>query len=631
MHQGSGAIGREAYRRDIDGLRAVAVLSVVLFHFGLNAFGGGFVGVDIFFVISGFLITAILRRDIEAGQFSLVSFYARRIRRIVPALAVVLLFTLAVGWWLVLPSDYASLGAQAGFAAVGLSNFYFLTSTDYFDRAAELQPLLHTWSLAVEEQFYLLWPGLLLVLYTVWRRRQLFVVWGLGLLVFASLGWSIYAVATRPEAAFYMLPSRAWELALGGLVAFLPPMTHARALVLSQAVALALIGGSVVLLEKAVPFPGLAALPACLGAALLVWPKEHPSIATQLLASPPLVGIGLISYSLYLWHWPILVFYRVYANDDMPNSVETMGLLAVSLAVATLSWKYVEQPFRRRKGAWVPLVATAAALVGLVAGVVVTFTEGAPWRFTSEVARLDTFRKYATGSRTDRCSAFASEIDVSCAAAPAQSRVLLVGDSHAMHFISAFRHVFPDVALATATAGGCRPLLGFEAVGDKAKTCVALMTRAFDEVIPKGKFDVVILSGRWRNQQSDKLPETVKHVLQDVPTVIVFGQTLEYTNGLPEILLNDKLWRRPIDLAKSRRYDRMKAVDLEVRRRLQDMPVKYYSVIDAICPKGPESCISVTPEGSPMSYDYGHLTRDGAIHVLTEFKKQGLQVSLSKP
>ena len=361
--------GRVTYRPDIDGLRAVAVLAVLLFHFDVPPFGGGFVGVDVFFVISGYLITGITLGDLEAGRFSVLSFYERRVRRIVPALLAVALACAGLSLFVFLPTDLRFVGSGLTTAVTFTSNILFYSlANDYF--AADnlnLQPMLHSWSLSVEAQFYLIYPWLLLLI----RRRG----WPLGplLLVLAalSLAASTWAALRAPSAAFYLLPSRAWELLLGALLARpMPAGRPGRALMAPAG--LVMIGAAALLYSRTTPFPGAAALLPCLGAALVIRGGAEPTLTGRLLTAPPLVFLGRISYSLYLWHWPLLVF-ASYGRVAAPGLGERLGLMLLSGVLATLSWRFVERPVlaRRvwpgRKRLFVGAVgATAAmALVGI--------------------------------------------------------------------------------------------------------------------------------------------------------------------------------------------------------------------------------------------------------------------------
>lgn len=616
----------QTYRPDIDGLRAIAVIAVVVYHFGLRAVPGGFVGVDVFFVISGYLITSILYREIVDQTFSFWQFYARRIRRILPALSVVLLASFMLGWFLLLPSDYVELAEQTAYAAFGLSNFYFLGHTGYFDRAAEMQPLLHTWSLGVEEQFYLIWPLLFLCL---WRscgghvRRVLMV---LALVSVASFLWSSYAAFAYPESAFFMLPSRAWELALGGAVALLPALA-ARTAKTWDIAGLLLVGGSLLALNHNTPFPGAAALPVCLGTALLIWPKEAPSPVSRLLADRRLVKLGLMSYSLYLWHWPLLVFFRQYLNEKMPKTHESLALIGVALALSWVTWKYVECPVRRSRKVSAIFGAVASAGLACGLGCVTIWTAGFAFRVDPRASELDAFKHMRSTTQLELdCGRLPAgqAFDACLSRRPGKSNVLLIGDSHAEHFARALQDNYPDVKVTVATASGCRPVLGNAEHGGK---CSALFDPIYQSLLPSGAFDAVILSACWRAGQAELLPETVRNASRFVKDVIVLGQTLEYTHSLPDILANPLLLRRPLELSAARKYRSSKEVDDAVRKSLVGTSARYVSVIDEICPNGAESCQVLTADGTPFAYDYGHLTYAASNHLVAGFKAHGLALA----
>ena len=295
------------YRAYIDGLRAIAVLAVLFFHADIGC-GGGYVGVDVFFVISGYLITGLILKDLDGGQFQLVKFWERRVRRILPAVAVVLLACLATGWFLLFSLDFKELGESVLAQALLVSNIYFWRESGYFAQAAEMKPLLHTWSLAVEEQFYLLFP-FLLIAFKRFSRKSL--VPGILLLCCISFSLSVYCSYRHASVNFYFLPTRAWELLLGSFLAAIPAQrTSTRWLTesLSSGGLLAILC-AVFFYGPDTRFPGISALLPCVGAALIIWANDHTlTCVGKLLAIRPVVFIGLISYSLYLWHWPMLVF-----------------------------------------------------------------------------------------------------------------------------------------------------------------------------------------------------------------------------------------------------------------------------------------------------------------------------------
>ena len=355
------------YRADIDGLRAVAVLPVVLYHAGVLGMSGGFLGVDVFFVISGFLITSIIATEISEHRFSLLSFYERRARRILPALTVVVLSTFAVGWVLLVPSEYKSLGQSALASALFLSNVYFTLTLDYFAPAAEFSPLLHTWSLAVEEQFYLFYPPVLALLFA-WRgiRAALWAVAGISGL---SLAAAVVMLPVKPDWVFYLIFFRAWELGIGAVLAlsFFPVPRRRLLREIIAITGLLAILVPVFLYDSSMPFPGIAAVPPVFGAAAIIYIGKESlgSTVNKILAHRSLVWIGLISYSLYLWHWPILAFFRIGREHvSLPLDVGLLAV-AVSVGVAWVSYRVIEYPFRARP----PYGFTRNAIFGLSATV----------------------------------------------------------------------------------------------------------------------------------------------------------------------------------------------------------------------------------------------------------------------
>lgn len=470
------------YRADIDGLRAVAVLPVVLFHAGITLFGGGFVGVDVFFVVSGFLITGIIIGDMEQGRYSVAGFYERRIRRIAPAYFVTVVLTLAVGLVMLLPDDLAELGNSALWSALMSSNmFFWIESKDYFNGAAELKPLLHTWSLSVEEQFYLFFPIVLLAIKRIglWRYAA-----GLCLLAaLVSFGLSIYGVGHSPMAAFYLLPTRAWELMVGSLLAFgLFPILGRKLAGWEALAGLALILAPVFLYTAATPFPGLMALPPVLGAALIIHsglggPAEgRAAFVTRLLSSPPLRFIGLISYSLYLVHWPMVVFMKYYYFEI--DLYQRIFIVVSSILLAVLSWKFVEQPARRgyRKLPRPRLFVATGVCIALVAltGWTAYDTKGFPWRVPADVQLLAS-KSAHQGPGRDCGSVFQDKrtIEDLCVrgAAAKEPHFVILGDSHANAVSAAIFEAAAEAGKAgyQISDNGYRPVLGFVKFGEEQK------------------------------------------------------------------------------------------------------------------------------------------------------------------
>ena len=338
------------YRRDIDGLRAIAVLAVVLYHFGLSSTSGGYVGVDIFFVISGYLIGGNIIDETANGAFSYIQFYLRRIKRLFPAVFIFSLATIPFAWWLLLPEDFRSYGKSLVASATFLPNVLFYRDTGYFSTDAITKPLLHTWSLGVEEQFYICFP---IVVRLIVRVAPRLTAGLLFLICIVSLCFAQRLMTVDPPAAFYWLPARAWELALGALVA--SPTFRALSLDgslrrLISWLALAALIIPVFAYSDSTPFPGITAVSPCLGTAWFLWTGRYSgtSVIASWLEAKPAVFIGRISYSLYLWHWPAYMFLAYYLSGDLPWQVRVAGL-ALVFGLATLSWKFVEQPIRSRR------------------------------------------------------------------------------------------------------------------------------------------------------------------------------------------------------------------------------------------------------------------------------------------
>lgn len=490
--------GRHGYRADIDGLRAVAVVPVVLFHAGIAHFSGGYVGVDVFFVISGYLITRLIAGEIQRGAFSLARFYERRIRRIFPALFAMLGASLIAGLILFLPRDFENFGRNLVGVAGFVSNIFFWAQTDYFDGPAELKPLLHTWSLAVEEQFYIVFP-----LFLAWmaRRRPDGGRKIITIIALASLAGSAVAVAIEPTTAFYLTPFRAWELLLGSLLALevFPPFTNARQRQIAAFGGLALILASVTLYSDLTPFPGLAALLPCVGAALIIHAGEGGgSLVGRFLSLRPIVFIGLISYSVYLWHWPLIVFASYYLVEE-PTVAQTLALIAASFALGGLSWRTIELPFRKRSRASpVPLFAAAGSFVGcaLLLGTNVYAARGWPQRFPE---RVDTLSDYAASFNPliDRCAELDAQIlpNSPCTIGdPAKARLFLWGDSHAAALFGALAAIAREgVGTVYGATPRCPPLLG---VGTDDE-CIEANQGRLDYVLGHPEIRTVILAARW--------------------------------------------------------------------------------------------------------------------------------------
>jgi peptidoglycan/LPS O-acetylase OafA/YrhL len=379
------------YRPDIDGLRAIAILPVIFYHLDIDIFSGGYIGVDVFFVISGFLITSIIYREMQAGHFSVAAFYERRIRRIFPALFGVLILTSAAASILLLPNDLKSYFQSVVAATLFGSNLLFWKTAGYFAWPAAMKPLLHTWSLSIEEQFYIFYPPLLLLTVRFARRFVASVLAGTALL---SLAASIHSLHGESPPVFYLLHYRAWELLVGALLAIdcLPELKSGRLRDGLSLLGLALISYAAFRFSDQTVFPGANALYPCLGTAFIIHAgKKRPSFVGKLLSFRPVIFIGLTSYSLYLWHWPLIVLAKYIAVRPL-LSVEKLALFGFTFLLATLSWRFIERPFRGKSGVFsrkqLFAVASLAIAVFIAIGLTGHFYKGFPGRLPDDAVAL---------------------------------------------------------------------------------------------------------------------------------------------------------------------------------------------------------------------------------------------------
>lgn len=529
------------YRPEIDGLRAVAVLPVILFHAGFQTFSGGFVGVDVFFVISGYLITTIILHELDQGSFTIAGFYERRARRILPALLLVVFACIPFAWFVLYPRHFTEFAQSLVAVATFSSNVFFWKQQNYFGTAAELKPLLHTWSLAVEEQFYILFPLALLAFRRLWKPHLLPLLFVLLVLGLALSHWASYS---KPSAAFFFLPTRGWELLVGAVVAayllnFEPKVAPPLRQVLG-ATGLLMILAAVLMYDKSTPFPGGYALLPTLGAALVILFGTQGTLAFRVLCAKPMVVIGLISYSAYLWHQPLLAFDR-HADMGMP-----ILMVALSLILAFLSWKYVELPFRGkspalnlgRKGT---LMASCALLVLLAAtgaalwksGAQENWTLGTKLGYTAEqIARHRTYMSQLdyvfSKHRLDngQCVFWSERLEhvldrVRGCAAKLGGGTLYVGDSHASNFHNVAYHASGNSGFrVTIGKGGCR----FDTPGciyDQLETFLKANPGLFSTIVyhQAGSHLLLDKRGRSDSQAAFKEPASVRIDTEEIELI----------------------------------------------------------------------------------------------------------------
>lgn len=636
------------YRSEIDGLRAVAVASVVLFHGGFTAFRGGFLGVDVFFVISGYLITAIVLRELAAGTFSLATFYERRIRRILPALFVVMAACIPPAWMLLAPTDMSDFSASILAVLACSANVLFWSQSGYFDTAGELKPLLHTWSLAVEEQYYLLFPPLLAVLtrHARWAVPGiLFVVGGV------SLGLAHWGASAQPEAAFFLLPTRAWELVVGAFAALYAERLGQRATAsvwasTASLAGLCMIAVAVFGFDASTPTPSLFTLVPTLGAALVILFASPANGVGQLLSLRPVVGLGLISYSVYLWHQPLFAF-ATHMTLDAPGVLLRVLLALAAVLLGYLSWRYVEQPFRDRRvvgRSVLLLMAVSVALVLLAFGLTGVVSTGFPGRpqFAKPVLAGFDFDNRALGHRAgellrrasgdEKYSVFGNQSDNTLwfSSRPDITRILIIGNSHSMDLYNVFAsnlERFPNLEFAR---------YGIQMSDLDHPEGLALYRSPNYEAA-----DVVMVSTRWSTfrfeRQSrgrndfDGLEALVQRAREDGKLVVLTSETPQFPQ-FGNLTLADhlvlKLGRLRVDGVGSaaevadyvnRRYfetvgtnPRTRVTNTRLREVARRHGLVFLDKEDVLCDKPACRCFGLVDDGAKSYRDYGHFTLAGA-------------------
>jgi peptidoglycan/LPS O-acetylase OafA/YrhL len=717
------------YRPDIDGLRAIAVLSVVCYHAGLG-FPGGYVGVDVFFVISGYLITALILKDLERGSFSMANFWERRIRRIFPALAVMVAVTCVAGWFLLLPDDLAKLGASVIAQSLLVSNFYFWRTTNYFGGANEEKPLLHTWSLAVEEQFYLIFPIALMAIWAFFNyrlkkrdernlttedtectevkagarlagqagaafsnpsasqlardsentslirsadtpsslpatsypppvtspvgdNRRWALFWIFGAVAVVSFGISIWGVKAQPFATFFLLPTRAWELLVGSMLAVLPASVVLRSVAQRDILCLAGLAGifiPVFFYGEQTPFPGLTALPPCLGTAVLIWANTTPASCVPnqsrfayALSWPPIVFIGLISYSLYLWHWPVICFSSYWAVSEF-TATEKWGIILASVLFASASWKFVETPFRKRANSVLirkPMFAFVS--LSLLLGVVGFFFDaenGFPSRLPEQARQILNEvkerqqrrvenRTHSGNSLSDLINDTLPRLNPESSDSP---QFLVWGDSHA----KVAEHAFKEIAIEKGIQGvsavfySTPPVFGWKKNTKFGAVNPDEVAKHVAEYIVQNNIKDVFIIAYWKlyfeNQPEplvhDALIQTCEMLSETGVNIWLMLDVPVHDIDVPKILTRQYIVPFLEDSIKS----------LTIQEHKQNNAALYSfrtpsSRVNILDPSSnllddSQSKYLISKNGVPLYYDNNHLTKNGAImSIIPELSK----------
>ncbi len=645
------------YRPDIDGLRALAVTLVILFHVFGKIFTGGFIGVDVFFVISGFLITSNLIRDLETNSFSFIEFYARRFRRIVPPLMLILLFVFAVSYFLMPGIDFKRLGSHLVAGATFTSNILLAREAGYFDLSGELKPFLHLWSLGIEEQFYIIWPLLLFVAFRVFSR------FGVGriilILLASSFFLNILKINSHPISTFYFLPTRFWELLMGAGVAWLhgtsavnnywsKKVTSLRnRSLLASVVGLSLILSGGLFLKKTLPFPGYWALLPTLGATLIILSGPEGWINNKFFSKRPLVFIGLISYPLYLWHWVLLSLVKVCFVPN-PASLMLFVIIFVSFVFSFLTYKYLEIPIRKNlkfdnsrfyRRPLVVVSATVALIIGVSAlgfeiknGNLISYD-----RQKNPLAyELQLYSTYdISETRIGQCFIDTSlpfrNYDPICYFQDlnlSEKSVVLIGDSHAAHLYQGLKGVAAELNLnmMQLNASSCPPLLGED---EKYSLNCRLLNNFTFKKLEEVRPSVVILSAEWQSYIGEpdfvnRFDATVKKVREmGNPLIIVVGPLPRWNIELPKILEKNFLrLGRPIPMHTDSELDKsFFQVNQLMGRVARDAGTQYFSLTEYLCnDHGCTTMVGRSLSTDVITYDRGHLTKAGARFVSEPIK-----------
>ena len=639
------------YREDIDWLRAVAVLAVVAFHFETPGVFGGFVGVDIFFVVSGYLITAIIADELKRDAFSFARFYERRVRRLLPALYAMVALTAIPSFQYLLTSERAEFFRSVGAVVTFTSNFFFWFQTGYFDHAAVEKPLLHTWSLAVEEQFYLALPLMLWAVSRIARGRPLAIPMVLAVLTIASFGLSIWLMKTGQSAnAFFMSPPRAWEFLIGGLVATpnLPVLRHALAQQIVRGIALVVIAIPIFSLRQGPGFPGFNALAPCIGAAVFIWSGIGvPTLKRSVYAPLNLVRFfGQISYSLYLWHWPLFTFARFSRDSLALDTSENLALFGLTVLISYLSWRYLEQPFRTRTVAPTRRMAFglagAASLILLAGGYVGLSLSRTPSEADRAALALESFSAYDYQPLYRWGTCFTPDngvfADYCLALAPGKSNWLLWGDSLAAHYFFGLRKVTDPqtVNILQADQAACMPTFNATLGHAACHELAGQMDRFFRDRRP----NLVIMSADWleygRRSRFDGMIADLRQTISRLNglgiAVAVLGPSIQFKARLPSMLMRAHLRGiepRPEEFLLAD----VPYMDQKMKAALPDQAnFAYISVLDAICPA--EKCPIMIEDSVPLSWDHAHLTAEGSAYVterLTKLIRSKLSSTVASP
>ncbi|QNI02388.1 acyltransferase [Halomonas sp. SH5A2] len=621
---------KSEYRPDIDGLRTVAVMSVLLFHAGFSSFSGGFIGVDVFFVISGYLITMIIKEEVErTGHFSFSNFYVRRIRRLLPALLFTLVASLLLGVFLFSPQHLERLGKSTITALFSVSNFFFWSESGYFDTASDLKPLLHTWSLSVEEQFYLVWP---LLIWLSIRYLGKYAPWSIATLGGFSLLGAVIMLGHDASGAYFLTPVRAYEFAIGAVLVWVCQY-RLRSNVLMELLLLA--GLSMVLIpvfifDENTAFPGVAALAPCLGTAMAIYAGQA-RFAGIILRNPVAVKIGLISYSLYLAHWPIYVFYKYYVFRDLVP-VEKFGVVFTSILVGWAMYKFIEIPFRKTRGHHAPkrkvFASYAVAAASLAApSAMISANHGLEWRLPDEIRK-------AISELPEKNSE--TWVHVQGPEAPANQdffsdervKVLIVGDSHSKDtynalYLDGYLRDIADIRRSEMDEA-CLHIFSSLNSSDSESADPRCRNMA-SSLVSSDNFsnaEVVVFSTRWSWSTIKYISDFSEFLEEHTDAkLVLLGRSQEFKD-VPDLIVRHGRLSGADKLLYDNRIETIDRLNDKVEDISKEVGAGYIDKQKLSCDFSARKCPAFDDNGNIIYYDYSHYTIPGARFIGGKMRRE---------
>jgi peptidoglycan/LPS O-acetylase OafA/YrhL len=630
LEYAAGDVNR--YVPHIDGLRTIAVLSVFLFHLGVFGVDGGFVGVDIFFVISGYLITNILKTSAEKGTLSLSAFYARRARRLFPAFIITLLACLVTGLFLLSPARLSELARSANYALFSISNLYFYLNSGYFDLDSKHQILLHTWSLAVEEQFYLVWPLLIgLIVKWVPPKRQLVFICAVTA---AGALACILATRSNPSLAFYMMPFRAGEFGMGALLCWLhKPIGHSKLTELAVVAGLALIFASIVFINEEIAFPGAVVLGPCIGTALVIRFGAVSYVGSKIVGSAPMAYIGRISYSLYLIHWPLIIYYRQLFGTDLSAGDQIVIFVLVLLAAAA-SQRYIELPFKEPVRLWPTSARVAAVYASALALCLVAFTHiwhqnGYPGRVPEQIRGISLAIEKEKNRRFEPYAAMCVKRGwASCKElSQDQDNLVILGDSQGIDGFNILQPWLNSVHAVMRTEEACPPMSvrdSEELIKPSFKNYRKCRENTKLISAPGFYADVgfVAISALYEWYTPAHLDHYLSSAnIPDGVAILIFGNAPTFKEDLPELIIRHGTLAGLREYVASSLDARIWDSDEELKRVARKHGARFVSKLDAFCNPANKTCkLFYGDDEKLLSYDRRHLSLEAA-------ESMGLQLS----